>query len=81
MLFPDIHPSFLTVVIHHRVVKNGPSNFTLLVASADTSQSVAVHEIEVRGGSKAKLTIQYGDFSGALVKVVAALKEVHLCIF
>ena len=72
--------AFLTVDIHCRVVKNGTSDFTLLVASADTSQSAAVHEIEVKGGNKAKLTVQYGDFSGALNKVIAALKEVLSCI-
>ncbi|KJA27223.1 hypothetical protein HYPSUDRAFT_35833 [Hypholoma sublateritium FD-334 SS-4] len=62
-------------VLNTRVIKNSYADFTLLVASADTSQSVAVHEVEVKGRSKAKLTVQHGDFSGALAKVVAALKE------
>jgi len=60
------------------VLKNGPNDFTLLVASAHT-QPPALHEIDVSGGGKAKLTVQYGDFSEDLAKVVAALKEVRNC--
>lgn len=74
----DITHAILTG--YHRVVKNGPDDFTLLVASADTSQSVAVHEIEAHGSKKAKLTVQYGDFSEALAKVVVALKEVCITV-
>jgi dipeptidyl-peptidase-3 len=59
------------------VVKNGPNNFTLLVASADATQSAAIHEIDTKSGDKAKLQVQYGDFSDALTKVVDALKEVR----
>ena len=50
----------------------------LLVASAETRPS-AFHEIDDKAGSKAKLTVEYGDFSDALTKVVEALKEVRLC--
>ncbi|KAF8201843.1 aflatoxin-detoxifizyme [Pholiota molesta] len=62
-------------VLNTRVVKNGPNNFTLLVASADATQSAAIHEIDTKSGDKAKLQVQYGDFSDALTKVVDALKE------
>lgn len=53
--------------------KNGASDFTLLVASADT-KPVATHDIKVANAS-AKLTVEYGDFSVALEKATTALKE------
>ncbi|KIY50904.1 hypothetical protein FISHEDRAFT_71212 [Fistulina hepatica ATCC 64428] len=56
-------------VLNTRVRKNGPSDFTLLVASVDKTKS-SVHSLE-----KLKLTIEYGDFSEHLAKVNAALKE------
>ena len=59
----------------NRVVKNGPNDFTLLVASAQT-QAHATHEIDTKQGDKAKLNVQYGDFSADLVKVVKALEKV-----
>ncbi len=57
------------------VRKDGPDNFTLLVASAD-SQARAFHEIEILD-KKAKLTVEYGDFADALTKTVSALAEVQ----
>ncbi|KAF9052626.1 aflatoxin-detoxifizyme [Panaeolus papilionaceus] len=62
-------------VLNTRVLKNGPNDFTLLIASAST-QPPALHEIDAQG-SKAKLTVQYGDFSEDLSKVVKYLKEAH----
>ena len=59
----------------NRVVKNGPNDFTLLVASAQT-QAHVTHEIDTKQGDKAKLNVQYGDFSADLVKVVKALEKV-----
>ena len=59
----------------NRVVKNGPNDFTLLVASAQT-QVHASHEIDTKQGDKAKLKVQYGDFSADLLKVVNALEKV-----
>ncbi|KIJ60992.1 hypothetical protein HYDPIDRAFT_116493 [Hydnomerulius pinastri MD-312] len=60
-------------VLNTRVRKNGPGDFTLLVASAHKQPS-ALHEISAKAGS-AKMTVEYGDFSEALTKVVAALQE------
>ncbi|KAG6866907.1 hypothetical protein C0991_003822 [Blastosporella zonata] len=60
-------------VLNTRVVKNGPDNFTLLVASAN-SQPSATHIVDHKS-SKATLKIQYGDFSGPLTAVVDALQE------
>ncbi|OJT09019.1 Dipeptidyl peptidase 3 [Trametes pubescens] len=60
-------------VLNTRVRKDGPDNFTLLVASAD-SQARAFHEIEILD-KKAKLTVEYGDFADALTKTVSALAE------
>ncbi|PPQ71974.1 hypothetical protein CVT24_008191 [Panaeolus cyanescens] len=60
-------------VLNTRVLKNGPNDFTLLIASAN-EQPPALHEIDAQGG-KAKLTVQYGDFSEDLSKVVGYLKE------
>jgi dipeptidyl-peptidase-3 len=56
------------------VRKNSATDFTLLVASAQILPDI-VHTIDV-SGKKAKLTIQYGDFSASLKKVNLALQEV-----
>jgi len=45
------------------------------VASAQTQVHVS-HEIDTKQGEKAKLKVQYGDFSADLAKVVQALEEV-----
>lgn len=55
-------------------VRKDADGFTLLVASAE-AQETASHDIEVNG-SKASLKVEYGDFSDALNKAAAALKEV-----
>ncbi|KAF6765196.1 aflatoxin-detoxifizyme [Ephemerocybe angulata] len=55
-----------------RVVKNGPNDYTLLVASVD--QSSDVKEVEV-DGKAIKLNVKYGDYSEDLKKTVNALKE------
>ncbi|CAL1704759.1 unnamed protein product [Somion occarium] len=60
-------------VLNTRVRKNGADDFTLLVASAKTQPSTN-HEFSV-GDKKAKLTVEYGDFSDALAKTVTALRE------
>ncbi|GJE95136.1 aflatoxin-detoxifizyme [Phanerochaete sordida] len=59
-------------VLNTRVKKNSPTDFTLLVASAQSKSET--HEFEI-GDKKAKLTIQYGDHADALTKVNAALKK------
>ncbi len=65
----------LELKLFSRVLKNGPNDFTLLVASAQ-SQPPAFHDIAGVQGETAKLTVQYGDFAAELAKVVEALKEV-----
>ncbi|KAG5342740.1 hypothetical protein C0989_008689 [Termitomyces sp. Mn162] len=60
-------------VLNTRVVKNGPADFTLLVASAK-SQPPAVHSVEYKT-LKATLKVEYGDFSGPLQTVINALQE------
>ena len=57
------------------MLKNGPDDFTLLVASVQ-SQPSALHDIEGTQGANATLKVQYGDFSTNLAKAVAALNEV-----
>jgi len=57
-----------------RVIKNTEGDFTLLVASVE-SHSQAIHDIDHQS-TKAKLRVQYGDYSKALSAVVDALKEV-----
>jgi dipeptidyl-peptidase-3 len=57
------------------VKKNSATDFTLLVASAQTLPDIA-HSIEV-SGEKATLTIRYGDFADPLKKVNLALREVR----
>ncbi|TFK76453.1 aflatoxin-detoxifizyme [Pluteus cervinus] len=60
-------------VLNTRVVKNGPEDFTLLIASA-SSEAPAFHDIDYNSGS-AKLKVQYGDYSQALSTAAAALLE------
>jgi dipeptidyl-peptidase-3 len=55
-------------------MKNGPGDFTLKVASAEPQPHVE-HNFKCLG-VEAKLKVEYGDFSTALQKVVAALQEV-----
>jgi dipeptidyl-peptidase-3 len=55
-------------------MKNGPNDFTLKVASAE-SQPLVQHNIKCLD-AEAKLNVEYGDFSTALQKAVAALQEV-----
>ena len=64
------HPVFSLV---SRVVKNGPDDCTLLIASADKKDDVE-HSVDVNGKT-IKLTVRHGDYSADLTKVVEALKE------
>lgn len=57
-------------------MKNGPNDFTLLVASAEAKPSV-VHDIKTKEGNDASVKVEYGDFSADLRKVVDALEQVH----
>jgi len=57
-------------------VKNDSGSFTLLVASADTTQPFAEHEIVAKSGDTVTLKVEYGDFSADLAKVNEALMEV-----
>ena len=52
--------------------KNGPGDFTLLVASAQKDGEPLTADLE---SGKGTLKVEYGDFSDALSKAVAALKE------
>ncbi|KXN89266.1 Dipeptidyl peptidase 3 [Leucoagaricus sp. SymC.cos] len=60
-------------VLNTRVVKNGPGDYVLLVASAAAAPST-VHDIDIQG-MKAKVTVEYGDFSPVLQRVNEALRE------
>ncbi|KAG5642191.1 hypothetical protein DXG03_003429 [Asterophora parasitica] len=60
-------------VLNTRVVKNGPDDFTLLVASANT-QPAATHAID-HNSVKATLKVEYGDFSDSLQAANEALRE------
>ncbi|OCH95554.1 aflatoxin-detoxifizyme [Obba rivulosa] len=60
-------------VLNTRVRKNGHKDYTLLVASVNAQPS-SIHAVEIEGKSF-RLTVEYGDFSEPLKKVVAALKE------
>ncbi|KAF5352974.1 hypothetical protein D9758_007928 [Tetrapyrgos nigripes] len=59
----------------NRVRKNGTDDFTLLVASADKGKPAVHDNLTVSESQKIKLTVEYGDCSDALTKVVASLKE------
>jgi len=56
------------------VMKNGPNDYTLRVASATETASIT-HETGAQG-KKANVTLEYGDFSSALQGVNEALGEV-----
>ncbi|KAI0093655.1 aflatoxin-detoxifizyme [Irpex rosettiformis] len=58
-------------VLNTRVLKRSDNDFLLLVASADKKDG---EELQL-DDSKAKITIQYGDFSEALTKAADALTE------
>ncbi|KAG6897567.1 hypothetical protein C0992_000155 [Termitomyces sp. T32_za158] len=60
-------------VLNTRVVKNGPGDFTLLVASARSHPSTT-HSVDHKS-SVTKVKIEYGDFSGPLQGVINALQE------
>ncbi|KAI5997175.1 peptidase family M49-domain-containing protein [Pisolithus albus] len=60
-------------VLNTRVRKNGPDDFTLLVASA-SKQPPAPHKFSLTSRT-ARLTVEYGDFSEPLSKVITALQE------
>ncbi|KAJ3997264.1 aflatoxin-detoxifizyme [Lentinula boryana] len=60
-------------VLNTRVRKNGPQDFTLLVASAQAKHS-AIHDISIESG-KFRLTVEYGDHAAPLKKVVGALEQ------
>jgi dipeptidyl-peptidase III len=73
-------PSATCVLLYNRelsrsVQKNGPTDFVLLIASADTQPDV-VHNFTHDGGDST-LTVRYGDFSGPLSRTVRALTEVR----
>ncbi|KAF8554646.1 hypothetical protein OG21DRAFT_1412103 [Imleria badia] len=57
-------------ILNTRVRKNGSGDFTLLVASVQKQPST-FHDLT----TQAKLTVEYGDFSESLTKVVAALQQ------
>ncbi|KAN0097951.1 Peptidase family M49 domain containing protein [Tylopilus felleus] len=57
-------------ILNTRVRKNGSGDFTLLVASVQKQPSTS-QELTPQG----KLTVEYGDFSEVLTRVVAALQE------
>lgn len=57
------------------VQKDSPTNFTLLVASVNTSSET--HEFEI-GNNKGELTVKYGDYSADMAKVNEALKKVRI---
>lgn len=57
-------------------MKNGPGDYILRVASVDTG-SPTTHEIDLQG-KKARLRVEYGDFSLVLKRVNDALQEVGL---
>lgn len=57
--------------VEFSVVKNGPDDFILLIASVNT-QPEQIHDIS----ATAKLKVQYGDYSKELTAVVSALREV-----
>ena len=61
-----------------RVQKDGPTDFTLLIASTNVSSET--HEFEI-GNNKGKLTVQYGDYSADLAKVNEALTHVSRTCF
>jgi hypothetical protein len=59
------------------VLKKSSTDFTLLVASAESQPTAqAVYDIEVQN-TKIKLSVEYGDFSEPLQRAVNALREVR----
>jgi dipeptidyl-peptidase-3 len=61
-------------ILNTRVRKNGPSDFTLLIASADKKTDIKEETLSINGQT-ATLKIEYGDHSEALRKAADALKK------
>lgn len=61
-------------IINTRVRKDGPNDFTLLVASADKNTSIKEETISINGQT-VTLKIEYGDHSEAMRRSVDALKK------
>ena len=61
-------------IINTRVRKDGPNDFTLLVASADKNANVKEETISINGQT-VNLKIEYGDHSEAMRRSVDALKK------
>jgi dipeptidyl-peptidase-3 len=61
-------------LLNTRVRKDGPKEFTLLVASADRLVS-PIEAQELADLDGVKLNVEYGDFREALSKVAAALTK------
>ncbi|KAF8317582.1 aflatoxin-detoxifizyme [Clavulina sp. PMI_390] len=59
-----------------RVRKNGPNDFTVLIASSNTGAAPAsVTHAHTHEGKEVKITLQYGDFAQEMKNAAAALTE------
>lgn len=61
-------------IINTRVRKEGPNEFTLLIASADKRPEIKEETLNINGQT-ATLKIEYGDHSEAMHKAAEALKK------
>lgn len=61
-------------ILNTRVRKDGPSDFTLLVASAEKNTNIKEETISINGQTMT-LKIEYGDHSEAMRRSVDALKK------
>jgi len=61
-------------ILNTRVRKDGPSDFTLLVASADKNKDAKEESISINGQT-VTLVIEYGDHSEAMRRAADALKK------
>ncbi|KIY70973.1 aflatoxin-detoxifizyme [Cylindrobasidium torrendii FP15055 ss-10] len=63
-------------IVNTRVRKDGPGSFALLIASADTQGEPLPQSFEVKAATgNITVSVERGDHSAALTKVVAALEE------
>ena len=61
-------------IINTRVRKDGPNDFTLLIASANKRTDIKEENLNINGQT-ATLKIEYGDHSEAMRKAAEALKK------
>jgi soluble P-type ATPase len=66
------------MLIHFSSLQKEGDNFTILVASADKNGPLS-GQAALKNQPNLKFSVQYGDHSEAMTKIVAELKQARSC--